>query len=169
MQKIITHREEIMEPREEATREERRQRTPLGVMRKKLNLDRKTSDMLDRKGLVPRMINDINHGERIRDAIEGGYDFVSSDGDMIMGDTKTKKELNMRIKKRVGKNTDGSPMFAYLMAIRKEWYEEDQIKKEETNKMVDIAIQGGKAPGSKGLDVNPDQGSINIKNIQYEP
>lgn len=155
--------------REASTSEERRTRQPLGVMRKKLSLDKKTRDMLKKEGLVPRMVNDDNHGERIRDAIAGGYDFISSDGELILGDTVVRKELNMRVRKTVGTNKDGSPKFAYLMAIRRDFYEEDQARKEEQNKMVDEAIRGGNPTGLKDHGVTPDKGGTNIKNIVYEP
>ena len=155
--------------REETNSKERRTRTPLGVMRKKLSLDEKTMNMFKTKGLVPRLINDEDNGMRLREAISGGYDFVSSDGEMIMGDTTAKEELKRRVRKTVGTHKDGSPKYAYLMAIPREYYEADQEVKERQNKMVDDAIQGGKPTGLADHGVDPEKGGHYIKNINYTP
>jgi hypothetical protein len=155
--------------RKEQTAKERRRRIPMGVMRKKLSLDDRTSEMLKSKGLVPRIVNDENHGGRIREAIEGGYDFVSSDGGIILGDTTKATDLNKRVRKLVGTHKDGSPKYGYLMAINKEFYEEDQATKEEQNMMVDDAIRGGNPRGSKPHNVSPEHGGTTVKNIKYEP
>jgi len=141
----------------------------MGVMRKKLTLDGKTMAMLKSKGLVPRIINDDDHGSRIQDAITGGYDFISSDGNMILGDTTKKEDLNRRVKKLVGTNKDGSPKYAYLMAIRKDFYDEDQTKKEEQNMMVDDSIRGGNTVGTKPHGVTPESGGTYKKTINYSP
>ena len=155
--------------RQERTSKERRTRQPLGIMRKKMSLDSDTMQLLEKKGLVPRWINDDDHGMRIKNAVNGGYDFISSDGEMIVGDSVKKEDINRRIRKKVGTHKDGSVKYAYLMSIKKEFYEEDQAKKEEQNEMVDGAIRGGSPAGLKHHGVNPDHGSTTIKNIQYSP
>jgi hypothetical protein len=158
-----------MSDRKETTAKERRTRQPMGVMRRKLTLDTKTHEMLKSKGLVPRMVNDEDHGARIQTAIAGGYDFISSTGDMIVGDTTKKEDLNRRVRKLVGTHKDGSAKYAYLMAIHKDFYDEDQSKKEEQNQMVDDSIQGGSPKGLNAHGVAPDKGGTYKKNIQYSP
>lgn len=155
--------------REGSTAKERRTRQPLGVARKKMSVDDKTAATLKKKGMVPRWINDEDHGGHLRDAVNGGYDFLSSDGTIIVGDAVKKEDANRRIRKLVGTNKDGSPKYAYLMAIKKEFYDEDQAQKEEQNKMVDDAIRGGNPTGLKPHGVAPAQGSATVKNIQYTP
>ena len=155
--------------RKEESKQERRTRIPLGTLRKKMSLDAKTMDMLKSRGLVPRWINDSNNGNRIKEAIEGGYDFVTSDGNIIVGDAVTKENKKKRISKQVGVTKENTPLFAYLMAIKREFYEEDKEAKEAVNKLVDDAILGGKPPGLKDHGINPDYGGTNIKNIQYNP
>lgn len=156
-------------PRKETTAKERRKRQPMGVMRKKLTLDDRTAAMLKKKGLVPRVVNDKDHGSRIQEAINGGYDFVTSDGKIILGDTTKIEDLNRRVKKLVGTNKDDSPMYAYLMAIRQEFYDEDQAAKEEQNMLVDDAIRGGTPSGVKPHGVSPENGSTYKKTIEYSP
>jgi hypothetical protein len=158
-----------MSTRKERTAKERRMRQPLGVARKKMSLDKRTEDLFKREGLVPRWVNDEDHGGRVQSAVNGGYDFVSSDGEMIIGDSIKKEDANRRVRKLVGSHKDGSPKYAYLMAIKKEFYDEDQSVKEERNQMVDDAIRGGEPGGLKPHGVTPDMGSTNVKNVQYTP
>lgn len=152
-----------MRNREEVTKEERTQRTPFGVPRRKMNIDASTMNRLN--GRVPRWINDVEN--RISDAQSGGYEFV--EGDVRVGDAATLADPDRRIKKQVGTNKNGSPRFAFLMAIKKEFYEEDQAKKEEHNMMVDNAIKGGNPTGLNHHGVNPAAGGAYVKNIDYQP
>lgn len=165
----ITNKERVMAERAAKTAKERRERQPLGVMRKKMSLDAATTKMLETKGLVPRWINDEDHGLRLQNAISGGYDFVSSTGEMIVGDQVFKEDEKRRVRKLVGSHKDGSPKYSFLMAIKREFYNEDQAKKEEQNEMVDEAIKGATPPGLKSHGVAPDEGGTYTKNIQYEP
>lgn len=134
-----------------------------------MSLDNRTQALFKKEGLVPRWVNDDDHGGRVQAAINGGYDFVSSDGEMIVGDAVKKEDANRRVRKLVGTHKDGSPQYAYLMGIKKEFYDEDQAKKEEQNQMVDDAIRGGAPTGLKPHGVTPDMGGTTVKNVQYTP
>jgi len=105
----------------------------------------------------------------LRRAQQAGYEFVTSVGTIKVGDSKEKQEEGAKIKKLVGTHKDGRPMYAYLMAIKKKWYEEDQAAKEEQNKLVDEAIRGGQPSGLQHHNVDPSKGGSYIKNINYKP
>lgn len=116
------------------TREEtgRRQRIPMGVPRAKLHAE------ID-KGYVGRWIND--HNGRIQQAEAAGYTHV----------TEGKGRGNKR-RQQVGTLPDGSPMFAYLMQIRKEFYDEDQALKLRAADDIDAAIKRGTPREAEGQD-----------------
>ena len=151
--------------RKETVRENRRKRKPVGVMRLKMSLDDETLKELDRKGIVPRWFND--KPGRIQAAIAGGYEFISLDGVKIGDDEQGSDEK--RVKMDAGTNKDGSLISAYLMGIKKEWHDEDQQAKEDSNKMVDEAIKGGQPQGLQHHGVESGQGSTYAKNIEYKP
>jgi hypothetical protein len=150
-------------------RKERTTRVAFGVPRLKMNLDAKTEARLKKEGVVPRWINDEDHGQRLKNAIDGGYEFVNADGTEEVGTTKEVQDRDRRIRKLVGANKDGSAKYAYLMAIPREYYDEDQAKKEATNRMVDDAIRGGSPGGLKPHGIAPDKGGTYVKNVDYTP
>jgi len=152
-----------MRDREEQTRIDRKERVPFGIQRRKLNISTEMEKKL--VGKVTRWINDTD--SRISDAQAGGYEFVQED--IKVGDAKTTMETDRRKRQRVGTNKDGSPQYSYLMAIKREFYEEDQAKKEETNKKVDLAIRGGAPTGLNHHGVSPNAGGTYVKNIDYQP
>lgn len=140
-----------------------RERIPFGVPKRKMNIDADTAKRI--AGKVPRWINDTD--TRVVEAQRGGYEFV--EGEVKTGDAATKENKNRRVRKAVGKNADGSTRYAYLMAIDKEYYAEDQAEKEKTNKKVDDAIRGGQPNGLQHHGVNSSQGGVVVKNIEYNP
>jgi len=150
-------------------RSNRRERIPFGGMKLKLSLDDNTKKRLKSQGLIPRWFNDEAHGERLRLAQQAGYDFVTAEGTEQVGDSKNPQERDRRIKRIVGSNQDGSPKYAYLMAIPIEYYEEDKKAKEEVNKQVDDAIRGGEPQGVQHHGVDPSKGGTTVKNINYNP
>jgi len=149
-------------------RTERKERVPFGVPRKKLDLHQDLQKRLDADDKVPYWFNDSDHGGRINAASEGGYEFVTADGYEKLGDANEQQEKGKKIKKLVGTNKDGSPMYAYLMAIKRKWYEEDQAKKAEQNDMVDEAILGGNTPGVQSHGVKESYGGTYKKNISIK-
>jgi len=138
-----------------------------GQRKRKLTLDDATMQRLESEELVPRWIND-DEG-RLNAAYQADYDFLTADGTEQIGDIGEETEKGRRMRKLVGKHADGKPKYAYCMVIPKKYYQESQEKKEEANKMVDIAIQGGDTPGVKDHGIDPKQGSTNVKNINYNP
>ncbi len=109
-------------------KKERQRRTPINGNRSVLGV----------KGKDPafeyRVVNDVN--DRIHEFQERGYEVVT-DGDVVVGD------------KRVGKaSASGSPVEisvgqgtkAFLMRIKKDWYQEDQKEKEANLKKLESDI-----------------------------
>ena len=148
-----------------ATRkEDRRKRNPLGVPRLKMNLDKETEQRLKAEGKMPRWINDTD--TRIQDAMAGDYEFLTVDAKV--GDAQEEFERE-KISKVVGRNKDGSPMRAYLMAIKEEFHQEDQQAKEEINKKVDDAIRGGSPSGLQHHGLDSSKGGSYVKSVDYKP
>jgi len=87
-----------------------------------------------------RWFND--EGSRIVDAIESGREYVLKD-DVVLDASVEKPGLGSYVSKCVGKHPDGSPKMAYLLRIRKEWYDEDQIEKNKAADLVDQSIRSG--------------------------
>lgn len=147
-------------------KEDRTRRKPTGVRRLKMSLDSATQERLEQEGKVARFFNDVD--TRLLDAREGGYEYVMSNRTPIkVGEDEDQQGDNQPIRKFVGKNPDGSPQYAYLMAIKEDWYKEDQAEKEEVNKEVDRAIRGGSLESDHG--VKPEHGSARVTGVQYQP
>jgi hypothetical protein len=144
----------------------RRKRQPFGVLRRKMTIDSATQAKLKSSNLVPRWIND--EGNRLFEAQEGDYDFVSNPGASVKtGEAET--ETDNRISMNVGKNQDGSSKKAYLMAIPEEYYKEDCAAKETINKRVDTAIKGGTPGGLDPHGIKPESGSTRVSKVDYKP
>lgn len=114
-------------------RQRKNNRTPLGKVRRKLSYDNQDPDY------VYRWVND--NDMRIRDAIEGGYEFVEKEkkGDHA-GDedvANTEAGVGSGISKVVNKNGTR----AFLMRIKKEWYEEDQAEKQKIPDAIEEQIR----------------------------
>lgn len=78
------------------------------------------------EGKVARWVNDLDEGSRIQMFLDAGYEFVTSKG-LTIGDrtvdTSTLDTGSVRTK------NVGAGVTAYLMAIDKEFYDEDQQAK----------------------------------------
>lgn len=153
--------------REAKAAKARRSRTPFGVLRLKMALDQDTKDRLERDDLIPRWVNDDDHGQRVKNAESGGYNFVLSEGSEKVGDDDV--DVDRKIKKLVGSHKDGSAKYAYLMAIPSKFYNEDQNAKESVNKQVDDSIRAGQPKGSNALNISPDKGGVSVDKIDYTP
>ena len=147
-------------------RQDRRKRVPFGVRKLTMNVDAETKKRLEAEGKVPRWINDED--DKLTLAQEGWYEFVESDG-IEVGDKGEKQEARRKVRKLLGKRKDGSPQYAYLMAIDREYYEEDQRAKEDVNMKVDEAIRAGKPKGLQSHGVGPSLGRTYVKNVEYNP
>lgn len=90
-------------------------RTPISGERGRLNVRGKDPNF------VYRIVNDIHEGDRIRELTERGYEIVQAEN-IKVGDsrvaTPTKEGTPVQI-------SVGGGVKAYLMRIKKEWYEED--------------------------------------------
>ncbi len=131
-----------------------RERVPFSANRKRLSLNKQFD------GFVTRWFNDVD--DRLQRAEDGGYQFVHrkdigqvGDKDVSNGNT----DVNSRVSRVVGRQPTGQPIRAYLMKIRKDWYDADQAKKEEINKRVDDAIRAGT---SGGANVTNQYGSVQL-------
>lgn len=152
----------------------RKERIPFGAMRSKLAMDPETTKRYNEAGKVLRWINDTEGGNRVRAAQAGGYEFCTADGSEVAGtpDGSAAIEEGKMIRKHVGSDENGKPKYAYLMAIDKEFYEEDQRAKEAVNQKVDAAIKGGTLAkgGTERISENgTEQGKSYIKQVDYRP
>ena len=148
-------------------RKETRRGGSFGQRKMKMKLDDATAKRLESEGLNFRWIND-DEG-RIEAAFQADYDFLTADGTEQIGDLGEATEKGRRMRKLVGTHKDGKPKYAYGMVIKQKYYEESQAKKEELNRKVDTAIQGGNTPGVKDHGLDPAKGSTNVKNVNYNP
>ena len=87
---------------------------------------------------------------RIQQATENGYEFVHPNE--VGGTTETVTSRNTdigdKVRFLVGAGEKGEPMYAYLMKIKQEWWEEDQAELQAKNDKTDAAIRQGKTPGA---------------------
>jgi len=113
-------------PREESGR---RKRASLGAPRLKLQAEK-------RDGYVRRFINDIPG--RLILAQESGWEFVNE---------PHSPDEDSRTKRYVGTHEGGAPMYAYLMEIRQEFYDEDQAEKMAKLDEFDAALRRGNPTG----------------------
>jgi len=114
--------------RTQADRSKRESRIPFGVARTKLNVP------MELEGYHLHWVNDS--AGRIQEAQRGGYTFVEP---KEVG----APEDGSQVKRLVGKNEDGSAMYAYLMKIEMEFYHEDQQLIQSEVDRFDSAIKRG--------------------------
>ena len=82
---------------------------------------------------------------RIQTAIDGGWEFVTPDevGGVKDSVTSGNTDLGDKVRFLVGTSEKGDGLYAYLMKIKQEWWEEDQAEIQKRNDRVDDAIRGG--------------------------
>lgn len=98
-----------------------------------------------------RVVNDTE--DRIAQFLDGGYELVD-DNSTDVGDKRVSQGTAVSSKKifSVGQGTKG-----YLMRIKKEWYQEDQTKKQEFVNMQEASIKEKALDGNYGkLDITRD-------------
>lgn len=150
--------------RERIVKEQRKKRIPMGVTRLTMDIDAETKKRLKSEGKYFRWMNDED--TRIQQALAGGWEFVEASRQAISRNEEEQEDK--RIKMHVGTQKNGEGLNAYLMSIKKEWRDEDQQTKEETNKQVDAAIRGG-TQNVPHHGVDPEKGGITPKTINYKP
>ena len=141
--------EKSKESRSEVRRESKTPRVPFGGFRQKLQLSDLDMKDAEKRGMVMRWFN--NDSGRIEQALGAGYNFVDpmyapSLGAGALFRDNSDPESQSRVSVVVSK---GEPVVrAYLMEIRKEYYQEDQAAKEKHNQKVDEALAQGGAGGA---------------------
>ena len=98
-----------------------------------------------------RVVNDTD--DRIAQFLEGGYELVEDESTDV-GDKRLSQGTSVGSKKifSVGQGTKG-----YLMRIRKEWYEEDQAKKQGFVNQQEASIKEKALDGNYGkLEITRD-------------
>ena len=94
-----------------------------------------------------------DYAGRISQALEGGYEFVKPEETFVnsndfagLGEMMETSgtDLGSRVSVVVGKNEDGTPLRAYLMKIREEWYVEDQAAGQTRVEELHEAMRQGK-------------------------
>lgn len=116
-------------------KQERKKRVPLGAQRIKGDVSGKDPKY------AYRWIND--KPGRIKMALEGGYQFVDSK-DTVIANSNYSDDFSSMKSQHGGHDASGRPYKRYLMAIRKELFEEDQAIKQSEVDEVDRAIRAGK-------------------------
>lgn len=88
-----------------------------------------------------------DEGGRITQAQDNGYEFVTATevGGVVNSNvTDRNTDLGEKVRVLVGRTEQGNPLYAYLMKIEQEWYDEDQRSISARNDKTDDAIRGGK-------------------------
>ena len=104
---------------------------------------------------------------RIQTAIDGGWEFVTPDevGGVKDSVTSGNTDLGDKVRFLVGTSEKGDGLYAYLMKIKEEWWEEDQAEIQKRNDRVDDAIRGGVnvASGTSAEGFYTPKGGISYK------
>lgn len=140
---------------------DRKKRVPVG--RRKLSMTVEGGLIPD--GSIGRWVNDV--GGNLQRFLDGGYVFASQKkrgtngkvgDDVDNGNT----DLGSRVSKIVDKTarTNSAPVRAYLMHIKKEYYEEDQAEKMASVDKIDDQLRTGTK------DIKEDRGHFSA-DIKY--
>lgn len=97
-------------------------------------------------------LDDTEHGNRLYKRRQAGYDFVSPDEGVIVGEASVFKTADLGSIIRV---PNGDGRYLYLMKILRSWYEEDRAK---MDKLVDDTEESIRRPN----DVEGGYGSTKI-------
>jgi hypothetical protein len=128
-------------------KDSRKERVPFGQLRTKLN----TTEI---PGYRQYWFSDKD--TRIMDAEAAGYEFVMQhEIDQIGGKDVLPDQLDQgeKIMKVVGTKENGSPLHAYLMKIKREWYEEDKAKKARSLDEMELKLNEPNVENSYGKGI----------------
>ena len=104
---------------------------------------------------------------RIQSALDGGWELVKPDevGGVKDSVTSGNTDLGDKVRFLVGTSEKGDGLYAYLMKIKEEWWEEDQAEIQKRNDRVDDAIRGGVnvASGTSAEGFYTPKGGISYK------
>lgn len=93
---------------------------------------------------VYRFVNDT--GSRVSNFQQAGYELVQ-DTELLVGDSRVFDPSDIGTGKKVTSN-DGT--VSYLMRIKKEWFDEDQAKKDAYTKETEAAMKKEASQGMYG-------------------
>lgn len=117
----------------------RNRRVPLGTPESKLTVPQAQDD----KEHEYRWIND--KPGRLMRAQAAGYEFVEDPTMQVgTGSTNGNSGADSRVSRLVGKDERGHPLYAYLMKIKREYYDEDQAAKQKAIDEVENTIKRGR-------------------------
>lgn len=82
---------------------------------------------------------------RIQTAIDSGWEFVRPEEVGGVGErvTSVNTDLGEKVRYLVGANEKGDGLYAYLLKLKEEWWEQDQAELQNKNDLVDDAIRSG--------------------------
>ena len=104
---------------------------------------------------------------RIDTALQSGYEFVTPDevGGTGTNVVSSNTDVGDKVRFLVGTSEKGDGLYAYLMKIKEEWWEQDQAEIQKRNDRVDDAIRGGVnvADGTSADGFYTPKGGINYK------
>ena len=115
----------------------RTQRVPVGT-RNILTVARKDPNY------VYRIINDS--GDRVQEFLDAGYELVESDS-VRVGDKRVNSATSEGSKAHL---SVGQGQKAFVVRIKKEWYEEDQARKQEHVNQLEQATKAKALDGTYG-------------------
>lgn len=119
------------------TKRDGKKRVPLGSFRQKLVVP----EYLKENGYVYRIVR--GDSSRLQNAQDGGYEYVYDKDTETDEHFGSKTSIGSKVSYNVGKFEDGSTRTDYLMKIKKEFYDEDQLEKKKVVDEIDKAIHGG--------------------------
>ena len=132
-----------------------------GAVRRKRNVFNGTTTKISVNKTIPGFHLHVftDSGNRIQDALDSGYEFVTPDEVGGVSDNVVSKngDLGDRVRYLVNPRLEGSEQYGYLMKQRLEWYEEDQDSLQQKNNAIDAAIRQGKVSPFAGSYV-PENG-----------
>jgi len=121
---------------------DRKKRVPLGVQRLKMAVSK-------RPGFKRRWVNDT--GDRLNQAMEGGYSLVSRDGAEFTEEDVANR--NDSLNNAVSKPVNSGEIKAFLMEIPTALYTADQkVKADNINRTEEGLRHGADAHGRPGAD-----------------
>lgn len=133
-----------------------------GTTRKRRNVFNGTEAKLSVREQIPGYHLHVftDAGNRIKEAMDNGYEFVTPQevGGVSENVVSRNGDLGERIRYLVNPRAEGSEQFGYLMKIRQEWYEEDQVELQAKNNRIDAAIRKGKVTADNAGFYVPQSG-----------
>jgi hypothetical protein len=127
-------------PVAETTNGVRRKRGTFNGTSQKLAVN--ASKLVD-QGYHVHIVNDMDN--RVNELLDRGYEFVlSHEIEGISTNTVSRNtDIGDKVRFLVGTQKNGEPLQAYLMKIKKEWYEEDMQELQDRNDKIDESIRRG--------------------------